>query len=59
MNDNIEDSNKAPQEPVVKFARKSSDKTSNLRSQNDQALRWQRAQNKFQKMHVEKERREN
>lgn len=62
MNDTIDDSNQAPQEPVLikvrQFSTKSSDrhKPRFLESEEqssgkiDQALRWQRAQNKFQKM---------
>ena len=58
MNDNIDDSNQAPQEPVINYARSNSDMSAgSSRGQGDQALRWQKAQNKFQVMFQEKERR--
>lgn len=58
MNDNIDDSNQAPQEPVLNYARLNSDMSAgSSRGQGDQALRWQKAQNKFQEMFQEKERR--
>ena len=58
MNDNIDDSNQAPQEPVLNYARPISDMSAgSSRGQGDQALRWQKAQNKFQEMFQEKERR--
>ena len=58
MNDNIDDSNQAPQEPVLNYARLNSDMSAGSQcGQGDQALRWQKAQNKFQEMFQEKERR--
>ena len=57
MNDNIDDSNQAPQEPVLNYARPNSDMSAGIHGQGDQALRWQKAQNKFQEMFQEKERR--